>query len=61
MSICDKMQFFKETEWICGTDHLQRLVGEAWEKTWSNRIIEQANLERGSNQRLRDFLDSFQG
>ena len=55
------MQFFKEAERICGTERLQHLVGESWEKSWSKCIIEQANLEKASNSRLRDVVGDFEG
>ena len=55
------IQFFKETERICETERLQHLVRESWEKSWSNRIVEQANLEKESNSRLRDLMDSLKG
>ena len=55
------IQFFKETERICETERLLHLVRESWKKSWSNRIVEQANLEKESNSRLRDLMDSLKG
>ena len=45
-----------EMERICGIDHLKFIIRESWSQTWSRRIVEQAELEKHSNSRLRKVM-----
>ncbi len=46
-------------EKICEVDRLRVTARESWETTWETKILHQADLEVGSNIRLRGFMATF--
>ena len=46
-----------EMERICGKDHLQATVRDAWTKIWGPMVFQQAQMEKYNNHRLRTQLE----